>query len=132
MIRILIADDHTIVRRELIRILPEEYPTVAIGEAGNARQFIHKVLNERMECSNLRFVYAELQQLRCSLSNQTIFSLLTDAYHGHAPGTSIFNVGFKSLCFGIFQQSLTNGPSWTTIISFLYLAKEPDNNTIIH
>ncbi|MGQ0739964.1 MAG: response regulator [Bacteroidota bacterium] len=44
MVRILIADDHAIVRKGLKQLLLEEYPTAGIGEAENAGQLITEVL----------------------------------------------------------------------------------------
>ena len=49
MIRILIADDHAIVRKGLIQILREEYPTAKIGEVEDAEQLIHKAINEEWD-----------------------------------------------------------------------------------
>ena len=47
--RILIADDHAIVRRGLKEILLEEYPFAAIGEASDAEEVVHKVLAEKWD-----------------------------------------------------------------------------------
>lgn len=49
MIRILIADDHAIVRKGLTQILREEYPTAKIGEVEDAEQLIHKAVTEEWE-----------------------------------------------------------------------------------
>lgn len=49
MIRVLIADDHAIVRKGLKQILLEEYPTVTIGEAGDAESLITEVLKEKWD-----------------------------------------------------------------------------------
>lgn len=49
MIRILIADDHAIVRKGLIQILLEEYPTARIGEVEDAEQLIHKAVTEEWD-----------------------------------------------------------------------------------
>jgi DNA-binding NarL/FixJ family response regulator len=46
MIRILIADDHIIVRRGLKQILLEEFPFAFIEEVGDAEELIKKVMNE--------------------------------------------------------------------------------------
>src|SRR4029078_9950323 len=46
MIRILIADDHAIVRKGLIQILLEEYPTAKIGEVEDAEQLFHKAITD--------------------------------------------------------------------------------------
>ncbi|MBK7560278.1 MAG: response regulator transcription factor [Chitinophagaceae bacterium] len=46
MIRILIADDHAIVRRGLKQILEEHYSTSQIGEAGDAEDLIKKVMDQ--------------------------------------------------------------------------------------
>ena len=46
MIRILIADDHPVVRRGLKQILLENYPTASIGEAGDAEHLIEQVINQ--------------------------------------------------------------------------------------
>ncbi|MES1224141.1 MAG: response regulator, partial [Bacteroidota bacterium] len=49
MIRILIADDHAIVRKGLVQILLEHYPTAKIGEVEDAEQLIHKAVTEEWE-----------------------------------------------------------------------------------
>jgi len=49
MIRILIADDHAIVRKGLIQILLEEYPTARITEVEDAEQLIHKAVTEEWD-----------------------------------------------------------------------------------
>jgi two-component system invasion response regulator UvrY len=46
MIRILIADDHAIVRKGLKQLLLENYPTATIGEAADAETLITTVLGE--------------------------------------------------------------------------------------
>jgi DNA-binding NarL/FixJ family response regulator len=45
MPRILIADDHAIVRKGLKQILLEEYPTAIIGEAADAEALITDIIN---------------------------------------------------------------------------------------
>jgi two-component system, NarL family, invasion response regulator UvrY len=47
--RILIADDHAIVRRGLKQILLEEYPSAQIGEAENAEELVKKALFEQWD-----------------------------------------------------------------------------------
>ncbi len=47
--KILIADDHTIVRRGLKQILLDEFPFAEIGEAGNAEELFKKAINGRWE-----------------------------------------------------------------------------------
>ena len=49
MIRILIADDHAIVRRGLKEILLDEYPGAKIGEAGDAETLIASAMNEEWD-----------------------------------------------------------------------------------
>ena len=44
MIRVLIADDHAIVRKGLKQLLLEEYPSAIIEEAGDAEELVKKVL----------------------------------------------------------------------------------------
>ncbi len=46
MKRILIADDHAIVRRGLRLLLLEEYPSAEIGEAGDAETLINKIIQQ--------------------------------------------------------------------------------------
>ncbi len=46
MIRILIADDHAIVRRGLKQLLLEQYPTAEIGETNDAEDLIAKVMEQ--------------------------------------------------------------------------------------
>jgi two-component system, NarL family, invasion response regulator UvrY len=49
MIRILIADDHAIVRKGLKQLLVEEYPSAKIGEAEDAEKLIHKAITEEWD-----------------------------------------------------------------------------------
>jgi len=49
MIRILIADDHTIVRRGLKQILLEEFPSSFIDEAADAEILLKKVMKEEWD-----------------------------------------------------------------------------------
>ncbi len=44
MLRILIADDHAIVRKGLRQLLMEEYPTALVEETGDAESLINKAL----------------------------------------------------------------------------------------
>ena len=43
MMNILIADDHPIVRRGIIQILLEEYPSASTGEASDAEELLYKL-----------------------------------------------------------------------------------------
>ncbi|MGB4843458.1 MAG: response regulator transcription factor [Ferruginibacter sp.] len=45
MLRILIADDHTVVRKGLKQILLDEFPTAEIEEVPDAEELINKVMN---------------------------------------------------------------------------------------
>ncbi len=49
MIRVLIADDHAIVRKGLKQILLEEYPTAKIGEVADAESLVTEVMNEQWD-----------------------------------------------------------------------------------
>jgi DNA-binding NarL/FixJ family response regulator len=49
MIRILLADDHAIVRRGLKNIILEEYPFAEIGEVSNAEELVKKVILENWD-----------------------------------------------------------------------------------
>ncbi len=49
MLKILIADDHAIVRKGLRQILTEEYPSVTIGEAADAESLITEVINNEWD-----------------------------------------------------------------------------------
>lgn len=49
MIRILIADNHTIVRIGLKHILSEEYPSAFIGEAGDTEELVKKVIGGKWD-----------------------------------------------------------------------------------
>lgn len=44
MVRILIADDHAIVRKGVKQLILEEYPSATFGEAGDAEELIIKVI----------------------------------------------------------------------------------------
>ncbi len=47
MIRILIADDHAIVRRGMKQLLLEQYPFAEIGEASNVEDLIRLIVNQK-------------------------------------------------------------------------------------
>ena len=49
MIRVLIADDHAIVRRGLSQLLLEEYPSARIEEVGDAESLISKALQDEWD-----------------------------------------------------------------------------------
>lgn len=49
MIRILIADDHTIVRKGLRQILKDEFPNAFIEEVGNAEELLNKGLKNEWD-----------------------------------------------------------------------------------
>jgi two-component system, NarL family, invasion response regulator UvrY len=49
MLRILIADDHAIVRKGLIQILLEQYPTAVISETADAESLIFATTNEKWD-----------------------------------------------------------------------------------
>jgi two-component system, NarL family, invasion response regulator UvrY len=49
MKRILIADDHAIVRRGLRLLLLEEYPSAEIGEAGDAESLVNKIIQQEWD-----------------------------------------------------------------------------------
>lgn len=49
MLRVLIADDHAIVRRGLIQILADEFPEIAVGEAENARRVLQLVREQQWD-----------------------------------------------------------------------------------
>jgi two-component system, NarL family, invasion response regulator UvrY len=53
MIRILIADDHAIVRKGLKQLLLEEYPSAIIEEAGDSEELVKKSPCQRMGCCDL-------------------------------------------------------------------------------
>lgn len=47
MIRILIADDHAIVRRGMKQLLLEQYPFARIGEASNVEELISEIISHK-------------------------------------------------------------------------------------
>src|SRR5258708_37127839 len=47
--KILIADDHAIVRKGLKQLLLEEYPSAKIGEVADGESLITKVINEKWD-----------------------------------------------------------------------------------
>lgn len=49
MLRILIADDHTVVRKGLKQILLEEFPTAHIEDVPDAEEMIKKVMNAKWD-----------------------------------------------------------------------------------
>ncbi len=46
MLKILIADDHAIVRKGLKQLLLEEYPSASIGEVSDTEELINQVMNK--------------------------------------------------------------------------------------
>ena len=44
MLKILIADDHAIVRKGLKQVILEEYPSAVIGEAADAEALLYQVI----------------------------------------------------------------------------------------
>jgi DNA-binding NarL/FixJ family response regulator len=53
MIRVLIVDDHAIVRRGLRRLLSDELHGAAFGEASNARQALEELRGEKWDVALL-------------------------------------------------------------------------------
>ncbi len=49
MIRVLIADDHAIVRRGMKQLLLEQYPFAVIGEAANAEELVSEVMQHEWD-----------------------------------------------------------------------------------
>lgn len=49
MLRVLIADDHAIVRRGLIQILTDEFPQIFVDEAENARRVLQLVREQQWD-----------------------------------------------------------------------------------
>ena len=49
MLRILIADDHTVVRKGVKQILVEEFPTAVIVEAADAESLVKKVITDKWD-----------------------------------------------------------------------------------
>lgn len=49
MLRVLIADDHAIVRKGLRQLILEEYPTAQIGEVGDVETLIMHVIKEQWD-----------------------------------------------------------------------------------
>ncbi len=49
MLRILIADDHAIVRKGLRQLIMEEYPTASIGEVNDVESLIAAVMKEKWD-----------------------------------------------------------------------------------
>ena len=49
MIKVLIADDHAIVRKGLKQLLLEEYPSALIEEAGNAEDLVNKTVTREWD-----------------------------------------------------------------------------------
>lgn len=48
-LKILITDDHAIVRKGLIQLLLEEYPFAAFGEANSAEELVKKIMTDRWD-----------------------------------------------------------------------------------
>jgi len=74
--KVLIADDHPVVRRGLKQILADEYQTLAVGEAQNAQETLHLINKQDWDIAVLDIsmpdksgleVLKELRQLRPKL-----------------------------------------------------------------
>lgn len=81
MLRILIADDHTIVRKGLKQILLDEFPAAEIAEVPDAEELIKKVMEEKWDVvvSDLsmpgRSGLDALQQIKTSHPNLPVLIL---------------------------------------------------------
>ncbi len=81
MLRILIADDHTVVRKGLRQILLDEFPTAEIEEVGDAETLIQKVMTAKWDVvvSDLampgRSGLDALQQIKISHPNLPVLIL---------------------------------------------------------
>ncbi|MEP7237044.1 MAG: response regulator transcription factor [Ferruginibacter sp.] len=81
MLRILIADDHTVVRKGLRQILLDEFPTAKIEEVPDAEELIKKVMTEEWDVvvSDLsmpgRSGLDALQQIKLSYPNLPVLIL---------------------------------------------------------
>src|SRR5437868_15529687 len=49
MIRVLITDDHALIRRGLKQVLEEGLPSVAVGEARNAREALDQIMKQKWD-----------------------------------------------------------------------------------
>lgn len=49
MLRVLIADDHTVVRKGLKQIILEEFPNAFIEDVPGAEELINKVMNGKWD-----------------------------------------------------------------------------------
>ena len=74
MIRILIADDHTIVRRGLKQILLEEFSSAFIDEAADAEVLLKKVMKEEWDVLLISQCREDLVWKRFSKLNYTTLS----------------------------------------------------------
>ncbi|MEO6252329.1 MAG: response regulator transcription factor [Ferruginibacter sp.] len=81
MLRILIADDHTVVRKGLRQILLDEFPTAVIHEVADAEELIMKVMTQKWDVvvSDLsmpgRSGLDALQQIKLSFPNLPVLIL---------------------------------------------------------
>ncbi len=81
MLRILIADDHTVVRKGLRQILLDEFPTAIIEEVADAEELIKKVMSAKWDVviSDLsmpgRSGLDALQQIKLSYPNLPVLIL---------------------------------------------------------
>lgn len=81
MLRILIADDHTVVRKGLRQILLDEFPTAEIEEVADAEELINKVMTAKWDVvvSDLsmpgRSGLDALQQIKLSHPNLPVLIL---------------------------------------------------------
>ncbi len=73
MIRVLIADDHAVVRRGLIQILAEAFPGAHFGEAANAQELLEKVREQ----------FWNLLTLDIFMPGRSGIDLLGDLRHTH-------------------------------------------------
>ena len=75
--KVIIADDHSIVRKGLKQILLEEYPFAEVAEASNAEELINLTMSDGWDVVITDLVYARQKRTRCPSTDPGSLSKIT-------------------------------------------------------
>ena len=101
MTRILIADDHAVLRKGLKQIILEEYPDATIGEAADAEELIKRATNEKWDLVICDISMPGRSGLEALKEIKQISPEFACSYYECVPGRPICIAGIKSWRFWI-------------------------------
>ena len=104
MIRVLVADDHAIVRRGLKLILSEEFDRLIVGEAQNGKELIEQIEKDDWQVVVLDITMPGKSWTRSFEGDQTITATFTRADSEYAFRGSVCTAGFQGWCGWIYDQ----------------------------